>query len=282
MAFVCRIHDTISRYHKVNSVSAMEKIKLALLRCNNFVKTHTFWPGNSDQNDFGDDRYAVCKLLASKNITSVIWLEDLLALHGSKTAVWDLHLLVEDTSAAAKILLDNGYKETAPDSSFEDDPEFSDRAIRLTHNCSSTIVMLHAAKEWYYQMDDNVQDFLPPLSSFLDSMIEFWINISAQDYDDRLRFALYIGCLIGYCYYLQDSDGQLVKTHAYAENLKPEHREVHYDITFESPNKKSFTATDRHTYHVRRSREIREGAFVPKPYEEGVFRTNLTTVSEQE
>ncbi|TGO53549.1 hypothetical protein BCON_0121g00300 [Botryotinia convoluta] len=243
----------------------MEKIKPALLGCNNSIKTHTFWPRNSDQNEYEDDRYAACKLLASINVTSVIWLEDLLALHGSKTAVWDLHLLVEDACAAAKVLLDNGYKETAPYCSFEDDPEFSEHAIRLTHNHSSTIVMQHAAKE-----------------CFLDSMIESWINISAQDYDDRLRFALYIGCLIGYCYYLQNSDGQLIKTHAYAENLKPEHREVHYDITFESRNKKSFTATNRHAYHVRRSREIREGAFVPKPYEEGVFRTNLTTVLEQE
>ncbi|TGO86559.1 hypothetical protein BPOR_0293g00060 [Botrytis porri] len=199
-----------------------------------------------------------------------------------KTAVWDLHLLVEDTCAGAKVLLNNGYKETTPDYSFEDDPEFNERAIRLIHNPSSTIVMLHAVKEWYYQMDDSVQDFLPPLSSFLDSVIEFWLDISSQDYDHRLRFALYIGCLIGYCYYLQDLDGQLVKTHAYAENLKPEHREVHYDIKFESPSKKSFTATNRHAYHVRRSREIREGGFVPKTYEEGVFRTNLTTVSEQE
>lgn len=260
----------------------MEKIKSALLRCNNFIRTHTLWPRNSDQNDHEDDRYAVCKLLAIKNVTSVIWLEDLLALHGSRTAVSDLHLLVEEARAAAKVLLDNGYKETTADCSFEDDPEFSERAIRLTHNDSSTIVMLHTAREWYYQMDDGVQDFLPPLSSFLDSMIEFWINISAQDYDDRLHFALDIGCLIGYCYYLQDSDGQPVKTHAYAENLKPEHREVHYGITFESPEKKSFTATSRHAYHVRRSREIREGTFVPKPYEEGVFRANLTTVSEQE
>ncbi|KAF7902673.1 hypothetical protein EAF00_002576 [Botryotinia globosa] len=223
MAF---IHDTISRYHKVNSVSAVEKIKLALLRCNNFVKTHTFWPGNSDQNDFGDDRYAVCKLLASKNITSVIWLEDLLALHGSKTAVWDLHLLVEDTMRQQRFF------------SITDTKKQGQTAVSKT--------------------------------------------IQNLDYDDRLRFALYIGCLIGYCYYLQDSDGQLVKTHVYAENLKPEHREVHYDITFESPNKKSFTTTNRHTYHVRRSREIREGAFLPKPYEEGAFRTNLTTVSEQE
>ncbi|TEY67272.1 hypothetical protein BOTCAL_0128g00280 [Botryotinia calthae] len=119
------------------------KIKPTLLRFDNFIKAHAFWSRNSDQNDHEDDRY----LLASKNVTSVIWLENLLALHGSRTAVWDLHLLVEDARAAAKVLLDNGYTETTPDCSFEDDPEFSERAIRLTHNHFSTIVMMHTARE---------------------------------------------------------------------------------------------------------------------------------------
>lgn len=259
----------------------MEKIKSALLRCNDCIKANIFGPRESKQNH-QDDRYEACKLLANKKVTNVIWFEDLLALHGSNTAVWDLHLLVEDPHTAAEVLLGDGYKETTPEPSFKHDPEFSERAIRLIHSQSSTIVMLHAAREWHYQLDESVKDFLPSIHNFLDSMIEFWLNISTQDYGDRLRFALYVGCLIGYCYYLQESDGQQVKTHAYAEKLKPEHREVHYDITFESPDKKSFTTTNRHIYHARRSREIREGTFVPKPYENGVFRTNLSTVSEQE
>ena len=50
----------------------------------------------------GNGRYEVCRLLADKRVPNVIWLEDLLALHGSDTQVWDLHLLVEDPLTAAK------------------------------------------------------------------------------------------------------------------------------------------------------------------------------------
>jgi hypothetical protein len=230
----------------------------------------------------GNSRYEVCELLAGKQILNVIWFEDLLALHGSDTQVWDLHLLVEEPRTAAVILLDSGYKETPPETKFENDPEFSSRSIRIARSQSSTGVVLHSAREWYYQLDDGVDDFLPPLHSFLDSMIEFWLNISSQDYLDRLGFALYIGCLINYCYYLQNSEGGPVKSLAYAEKLKPEHREVHYNITSTNPKEESFTTTSRHMYHVRRSREIKEGVFVPRPYEKGVFRPPLTTVSEQE
>ena len=229
----------------------------------------------------GNDRYEVCRLLADKRVPNVIWLEDLLALHGSDTQVWDLHLLVEDPGTAAKILLHSGYEETPPEAKFENDPEFSKQAIRLTRYRSSTGVVLHSAREWYYQLGDGVQDFLPPLHSFLDSMIEFWLNISSQDYLDRLGFALYIGCLINHCYYLQSSEGEPVKSPTYAEKLKPEHREVHYNITSADPKEESFTTTSRHMYHVRRSREIKEGIFVPRPYEKGAFRAPLTTVSEQ-
>jgi hypothetical protein len=124
----------------------------------------------------GNSRYEVCRLLADKRIPNVIWLEDLLALHGSNTQVWDLHLLVEDPRTAAKILLDSGYEEMPPETKFENDPEFSKRAIRIARHRSSTGVVLHSAREWYYQLDDGVQDFLPQLHSFLDSVIEFWLN----------------------------------------------------------------------------------------------------------
>ena len=264
----------------------MEKIKFILLRCNASVRRIFHSTSHSTDSkraysEMGNDRYEVCQLLADQQVPNVIWLEDLLALHGSNTQVWDLHLLVEDPRTAADVLLNEGYKETPPEDKFQNDPEFSERAVRLIHSQASTGIVLHMARECYYQMDSSVQNFLPPLHSFLDSMIEFWLNISSRDYVDRLGFALYIGCLINYCYYLQSSDGEPVKAPAYAEKLKPEHREVHYNITAADPKEQSFTTTSRHLYHVRRSKEIREGTFVPKPYEKGVFRAALTTVSEQ-
>ncbi|TVY13821.1 hypothetical protein LARI1_G008551 [Lachnellula arida] len=261
---------------------SMKSIKSSLLRCNGFIKrvsqSRELKRANST---VGNDRYEVCQLLADKGIPCTIWLEDLLALHGSNTQVWDLNLLVEDPRAAAKVLRHSGYKETTPDAKFEDDPDISERTTRVAQLQSSTAVVLHYAKNWYFQLDDRIPGFLPPVHSFLDSMIEFWLNISSQDYVDRLGFALYIGCLICYCYDLQTSDDGPVKNPAYAEKLKPEHREVHYNITAADPKEESFTTTNRHTYHARRSREIKEGIFVPRPYEKGVFRAPLTTVSEQ-
>ncbi len=235
---------------------------------------------NSCPTTTSNDRYVACNVLAEKGLSSVIWLEDLLVLHGSDTQVWDLNLLVQEPRAAADVLLQAGYKETPPNSRFDDDPEFSERAIRIVLSPSSTGVVLHPAQDWHYDLNESVQNFLPRLHKFLDSIIEFWLNISSRDYVDRLLFALYIGCLINYCYYLKDENGEPVKDPAYAKNLKPEHREVHYDIVAKDPKMESFTTTNRHQYHARRSREIKDGLFNPEPYQEGVFRAPLTTLSE--
>ncbi|KAF8852125.1 hypothetical protein BDZ45DRAFT_695359 [Acephala macrosclerotiorum] len=243
-----------------------KKLKSALSG-RNFFNLHIFQSRPTKQADSvkGNRRYEVCKLFADHQIPNVIWLEDLLALHGSDTQVWDLHLLVEDPATAAKILLGNGYQVAPPETKFANDPEFSKRAIRLTHNQSLAIVVLHSAREWHYELEGHVQDFLPHLHSFLDSLIEFWLNISSQDYVDRPGFALYIGCLINYCYAMQNTEGESVRSPSYAEKLKPEHREVHYNITSSDPKEESFTTTNRHAYHVRRSREIKEGIFTPIP-----------------
>jgi len=95
-----------------------------------------------------------------------------------------------------------------------------------------------------------------------------------------VRFALYLGCLIYYCYYLKDANGEVVKDPAYAKKLKPEHREVHYDFVADSAQQENFTTTSRHQYHARRSREITEGTFTPQPYQKAAFRLPLTTLPE--
>ena len=168
------------------------------------------------------------------------------------------------------MLLRAGYQETPTGIKFEDDPEFS-RGIRMALPASATGVVLLPAQDWGYDLDRSAADFLPPLHRFLDSMIGLWLDISSRDYMDRVRFALYIGCLINYCYYLKDTNGETVKDPAYANNLEPDHREVHYDIFADYPQKKSFVITSRHRYHVRRSREIKEGIFIPDPYKRRVF-----------
>ncbi|KAI9834806.1 MAG: hypothetical protein M1819_002892 [Sarea resinae] len=229
-----------------------------------------------------NDRYGVCDILAEKGISSVIWFEDLLALYGSDTQVWDLKLLVQDPREAANVLLHAGYKETSHQLHFDEDPESSKRGVRMAVTSSETGVMLLPTRDWYHTMDEeSTRKYVPSLHSFIDSMIEFWLNISSRDYVDRVGFALYIGCLINYCYALKDENGEPVRDPAYANKLKPEHRELHYDIVADCPRKDSFTTTQQHQYHTRRSREIKEGLFTPQPHQKkDAFRAPLPPLIE--
>ena len=219
-------------------------------------------------------------ILWKNEASVVVWLEDLLVLHGSKILVWDLNLLVQDPQEAAGILRGAGYEESSMHTRFENDPEFAERSVRMARPSTETGVVLLPAQDWYYDLNEDVEDFLPPLNVFLDSIFEFWLNISSEDYVVRLRFALYIGCLINYSYNLTTLDGHPVKDPAYAKNLQPAHRELHYDIVSDDPKAESFTITKRHQYHVRRSKEITDGFFSPRPYKRGVFRQNLTALYE--
>jgi hypothetical protein len=234
-----------------------------------------------------DNRYRASSLLASHGIPNVVWLEDLLALHGCDTMVWDLNLLVPNPHAAAACLLELGYHLTSPEARFQHDPAFSKSSVRVkrTPPSTETGVVLLPAGDWYYAIQNqNPQNPLPPLHSFLDSVMEFWLNISSEDYIDRLESALYVAALIGYCYVLpnDDKDATLakVKTIEYGQKLKPEHRELHYDIV---AGKESFTHTARHRYHAQKYREIRAGLFIPRPPgERRGHRAQLGGVPEEE
>lgn len=226
-------------------------------------------------------RYDACTLLANSGFSSVIWFEDLLALHGSDTRVWDLNLLVKDPNQAAEQLTKAGYRQTQPDEQLAYIPEITQRGIRVVKSPSvETAVVLLPAEDWYYDLDAAVSEHLPPVHAFLDSMAEVWLKISSQDYVDRLRWAMYLACMINYCYSLVDTHGVRVKSIEFAEKLKPEHRELHYDIISSGSRKESFDQTARHQYHARRSREIQEGTFSPVPYSEGIFQPTLTTLTE--
>ncbi|KAF2191219.1 hypothetical protein K469DRAFT_696937 [Zopfia rhizophila CBS 207.26] len=95
----------------------------------------------------------------------------------------------------ANVLIQAGFMEAPPDNKFQNDPAFSKRAIRVALPRSETGVVLLPARDWYYDIAESVEGFLPPANRFLDSIMEFWLNISARDYVDWLPFAPYIGCL---------------------------------------------------------------------------------------
>jgi hypothetical protein len=278
-------------------------------------------------------RYDSCIVLADAGIANAIWLEDALTLHGSNSMVWDLSLLVADLTSASDCLLRVGYHPLPPAPRFDFDPEFGKRGIRLAlpKNASicpssrggvdqdaldiDTAVTLLLAQDWYFDLgrDINLKGpapwaFRPPLSSLLDALMSFWLHLSSIDYTSRLRFSLYIGVLISYCYQLTDDshDHCSVRMVEYAQYLRPEHRELHYDIvaSFDEDgvseaggrkarrkngkgtgeqrrrNMEDFTTVRRHQYHVRRWQEIQEGTFTPAPYEKRNNTDRLAVLEE--
>jgi hypothetical protein len=278
-------------------------------------------------------RYDSCTVLADAGIANAIWLEDALTLHGSNSMVWDLSLLVTDPTFASDYLCRVGYHPLPPDPRFDFDPEFSKRGIRLALPknaliCPSsqggidqdaldtdTAVTLLPAQDWYFDLGRDIDlrgpapwAFRPPLSRLLDALMSFWLHLSSMDYTSRLRFSLYIGILISYCYQLTDDshDHCSVRVVEYAQYLRPEHRELHYDIVAsfdedgvskvggrkmrrkngkgagEQGRRKmeDFTTVRRHQYHVRRWQEIQEGTFTPAPYEKGEDREGLAILEE--
>lgn len=163
-------------------------------------------------------------------------------------------------------------------------PLIHERGIRVScyNPPEGSCVVLLAAADWHYDHGSlyTLEDFKPPLYQFIDSLVETWLNIPVSEYGNLLRFALHIGCLIYYCYRLTDVNGQQVCTNKYVENLKSEHRELHYDIVNPHDKRTSFTTTDRHRYHVGKYKEIKDCKFVPRPYRECSFRPALAPLSE--
>ena len=72
------------------------------------------------------------------------------------------------------------------------------------------------AKDWYFDISLDIVDNLPPIHIFLGSMAELWLNISSRDYVEHPRYALYVACMINYCYFLSDANGEKVKSQEYA------------------------------------------------------------------
>ena len=225
-----------------------------------------------------DNRYKGSFLLTKQGIQNVVWLEDVLALHGSNTTGWDLALLVKDPLEAATYLASFGYHQTAPEERFQYDQDVTENSIRVIQSASKeTAVTLLPVQHWYFDLQRQGQNALPPLHIFLDSVMECWLKISSKDYSERLEFALYIAGLISLCYDLTDKDDIKVRSIEYGEKLKVEHRELHYDIV---AGKQSFNHTARHRYHAQKYREIKAGLFNPVPYQKDGYRPDLCTLEE--
>lgn len=225
------------------------------------------------------DRYQITALLQSNRIPYAIWLEDVLVAYGSDTQVWELNLLVEHPPSAAEVLYRAGYSLCSPGKRFADDPEFAGKGICVSSPVAEMKTILYSAKDWHFSLKPDIYG-LPPLNEFIDSLLDLWLNISLQDYVDRLPFALHISCLITYCYRLEDPQYGPVKSVDYASRLQKEHQELHFEIVSGDPKKKFFT-TERHRFHAHLYEEIKLGKRTPQAAQSGRYRVQLSTVDER-
>jgi hypothetical protein len=222
-------------------------------------------------------RYEPCDILKRRGIACVVWFEDALALYGSDTVVFELYVLVQDVSKAKKVLTLAGYKEPRRDPKAAE-PIYDDRIYRggveleRASGSPGDAVVLISADAWEYDVAQELAPRrpgsppLPLLDKFIDSLMSHWLNMSEGEYKDRLLWAMSLASLIYYAYNLQGPEGSAVRAVDFAQRLRPEHRELHYDLVGRYPQKVGISSYRKHEYHAMRCREIREGRFVARPY----------------
>ena len=189
-------------------------------------------------------RYEPFYILRDSNISCVIWCEDAVRYYGVPTVVFSFHILVPDIEKAAKVLIQREWH-------LEDGTKtkFGLSTLRSAHCCLTppaniapnkpawspamgpppppskippgpTTTILLPALEWNFTFPSNFQGFFPPLPELVDALISKLLDISLTDSVwDQLTV------LIAYLYGYVPS----LKEKAFAECLKYENRQYHYD-----------------------------------------------------
>jgi hypothetical protein len=192
-----------------------------------------------------DIRYNACRILYKAGVPCLIWGEDALTGYGIPTIVFDLFLLVHDPEEAAAWLAESGFYRTKPNPRFRDIPQMSDRVPRLTQlpaanreksfgeitelpeadDINAPGVILLPAKQWRYNLPHTVagiEDFIPPLATFLDRLLELWMDIPESDSKLRMHIATHIGY-----FYLYTKE---VRNPGFEKQLRIENCQVHFDL----------------------------------------------------
>lgn len=242
-------------------------------------------PGTPPHTDNLAHRYAPCRILDRRGIPNVIWFEDALSLYGSDTDVSDLYLLVPDEPTASGALIRSGYREAPlPNSSPTD--ELARRGgtrLESPDGPFRNATVLIRATEWDFDLGCRTEcdcGALPPLDRFIDSLMSCWLDIPHTDEPGNYMWSLVIARLIGYAYSLPNPHRDLLESPAFAEQLQPEVRELHYDLIGKYPGKSDITSFRKHEYHSIRRQQIREGRFAPRPYPTECFPISLAEYPE--
>ena len=218
-------------------------------------------PGlTSDQiNQFlAPPRYEGYRQLKAAGIPCMIWREDLLAAYGVPTSVSDLFLLVHEPEEAAEALQRARWTHVQPNPRFTSNieysepdqfvldlsvPELSFEAMRLAprsvaerprthpapgepapgvdHLEEDSVVLLQASRWAAHPLSDTAGSGIPTLEALLNCLMMTYLDC------DRLNFREHVCVDIEYIYeYL----GDIVKSPGYEQYLRPEVRQLHFDI----------------------------------------------------
>ncbi|GAQ45908.1 similar to An03g02240 [Aspergillus niger] len=185
-----------------------------------------------------DARYNVCQVLMDHHVPHAIWFEDALDYYGVPTAVFDLYILVMYIDMAVKILAKAGWRFDMQiphhvGNAQVDLVDFPQQ--RLISPDGETRTVLLPAADWKFPLaSDTRLEFVPlkvmpslkvpfpPLASFLDALIESWLECPSN-YE---MLSLVLACQISYLY----AHVPALKEKSFAEQLRLEHRQFHYDV----------------------------------------------------
>jgi hypothetical protein len=209
-------------------------------------------------------RHWPCRVLHDHGIPCVVWFEDAIAHYGSPTVVFDLYILVPDIETAADMLVQDGWnlvsqgkgkiaradvdspqrRLTSPTSrengnailpvaqscTSEPSPEPSDTLSPLPATSRSRLVttVLLSAADWNFSLpefeifntDMLENTVFPPLAGLVDALIDSILDCPPDKY--MLHLAVHITSLYEFA--------PALKEKAFAEQLKYEHRQYHYDV----------------------------------------------------
>lgn len=223
-----------------------------------------------------DSRFSPCRVLYEAGVPCVIWGEDALTAYDIPTIVFDLFLLVHDPESAASVLVSHGFNRTTPSPRFYDIPQMSDDVPRLAQIPASAVhdtadlpeaddvnapgVILLPAKYWLYKLPrtvDEMDSFIPPMSTLLNTLINVWIDLPVDDILLREHIATHIGY-----FYLYNQE---IRKPGFENELATENRQVHFELLRGNDSPYVALMTKKcQEYHRNVRNQIRLGQYEPR------------------
>lgn len=188
-----------------------------------------------------NDRLLPCRLLQHKGIACAVWFEDAIAHYGVPTVLFDLYVLVSLPHVAAQELVAHGWTLLSRPAKVGNadvenmlvtlaPPTATDKGNRKKANMDlsvSTTTVLLSAADWNFELPKD-SDILPGISMLFPSLPTLLDALMDSMLDAQLNSMLriHLVCQISYLY----AHVQELRRRSFAELLRPEHRQYHYDL----------------------------------------------------